>query len=428
MLFFKECKKVICSLTFVLYVVVVVAMYASQFGSALKEPVERPQVGAEWYGTKEADVPEVVMPATVESLVEEYIKGSYDAYPVMFYKQVKLKEKETAGMAAIIEELTGLTRAELDGFEAYEMGGYRYTTDESGKQVVYYCPPVLPEYELSEEVSYERFKELMKQADDLIGGGSKYKEETLLQYFGNVAMTYEDAVAEYEEVMQADNLPQAYLRLFSDYTGITLAVIPVFVCVALWQLDKRSRMEELVYSRKRSSLGVVLTRYTALVACMAVPVLLTMLHAVISIAGLYPEHSISFGGAAGTALLWLLPNITAVTALGAFLTELVSPLLAIFVQGAWWFMALQSTDLVGGITRFGLIIRHNSMGSIALFEAQYGNFLWNRCFYLVLSAALLLFTVLLYEWKRRGWRSVTLPELKKRAQKRGKLAWRKIGS
>lgn len=402
MLFFKECKKVICSLTFFLYVAVVVVMYETQFASALNEPIERPKIGAEWYGTKEADLPEVVMPAAVESLVEEYLKGSFDAYPHMFYKQIKLKERDSLKMAAVIEELTGLTKAELDSFEDYEMGGYFSTIGENGRQEMYFQPPVLPEYKLSSSVSYKRFKELMGEADEIIGGGSKYKEETLLQYFGKVPMTYEDAVEDYEELMSEDNLPKAYLRLFSDYAGIDLAIIPVFVCVALWQLDRRSRMEALVYSRRSSSLKIVMTRYAALICCMAVPVLLTLLHTVVSMARLYPELSITFGKAVGDTLLWLLPSITVVTALGAFLTELVSPLIAIFVQGAWWYLALESTDLVGEITKHVLIIRHNSLGSIRLFEAQYGNFMWNRWFYVGISLVLLILTILVYEWKRRG--------------------------
>jgi len=307
-------------------------------------------------------------------------------------------------MAAIIEELTGLTGAELDAFEGYVPGGYIGSVDENGKQVMYYRPPVLPEYELSDKVSYERFKELMREADEIIGGGSKYQEDKLLNYFGQVAMTYEDAVAEYEEMMKGDNLPESYLRLFSDYMGIDLAIIPVFVCVALWQADKRSRMEALVYSRKCSSPGVVLTRYFALICCMALPVLLTMFHAVISIIGLYPDVSLSFWGAFGDAILWLLPNITAVTALGALLTELMSPLVAIFAQGVWWYLALGSTELVGDISKFALIIRHNSLKHIGVFAAQYGEFLWNRWFYVVISAVLLMMTVLIYEWKRRGMR------------------------
>lgn len=402
MLFIKECKKVICSLTFVLYVVVVLVMYVSQFSPALEAPVGAPQIGEEYYGTTEADLPEVVMPGAVESLVSEYLEGSYDAYPIGFYKQVKLKEKDNVKMAAIIEELTGLTKEELDGFEGYEMGGLFGGRDADGNEIMYYKAPVLPEYELSETVSYERFKELLRQADDIIGGGSKYKEETLLTDFGKVPKTYEEAVADYEVLMEEDNLLKSYLRLFSDYTGIDLAIIPVFVCVALWQLDKKSRMESLVYSRKISSIKLLFARYSALVCCMTVPVLMTLLHTVIKIVWLYPELTVSFGSAVAMVLLWLLPSIAVVTALGAFLTEAVSPLLAIFAQGAWWFLALESTELVGHITKFCLIIRHNSMERISLFEAQWENFVWNRVFYLVVSAVLFLVTVIVYNWKRRG--------------------------
>lgn len=404
MLFFKECKKVICSLTFLLYVIVVVVMYGTQFASTLNEPVERPRIGAQWYGTKEADVPEVVIPGAVESLVEEYVRGTFDTYPSMFYKQVKLKENESIKLAGIIEELTGLTKKELDSFEDYKRGGYITTGDENGNPVTCYQSSVLPDYELSEAVSYERFKSLMQETDEIIGGGSKYQEDKLLDYFGQVAMTYEDAVAEYEEMLEGDNLPKSYLRLFSDYAGIDLAVIPVFVCVALWQADKRSRMEALVYSRKSSSFGIVLNRYLALVCCMAIPVLLTLLHAVISVIGLYQEMSLSFLGALGEALLWLLPGITAVTALGAFLTELLSPLVAIFAQGVWWYLALASAELVGDISKFALIIRHNSRTRFDVFASQYGDFVWNRWFYLVLSVGVILVTVLIYEWKRRGMR------------------------
>ena len=402
MLFFKECKKVVCSLAFILYVAVVVVMYGTQFLPALKEPVERPQIGTEWYGTKTSDTPEVIMPGAVEKIVSEYLSGSYNAYPYGLHKEVRLKEKEEVQMAAIIKELTGLDKKTLDEFEGFEMGGYMYRTDEEGKQVVYYKPPVLPEYTLSESLSYERFKELMQEADELIGGGSAYEESSLLRYFGEVDMTYEEAVVQYEELVSDNNLPQAYLRLFSDYAGIDLAIIPIFVCVSLWQMDKRSRMEALIYSRKCSSTTLILTRYAALVSCMLLPILLTMLHTCVSILGMYPEMSLSLSKAVGTAVLWLLPNVTVVTALGALLTELVSPLIAIFVQGAWWYLALESTELVGDITKFKLIIRHNSLRNLAEFEAQYGDFIWNRCFYLVLSVVIVLLTVLIYEGKRRG--------------------------
>ena len=42
MLFLKECKKTICSLTFVLYAVVIFAMYISQFTPELNSPLRQP--------------------------------------------------------------------------------------------------------------------------------------------------------------------------------------------------------------------------------------------------------------------------------------------------------------------------------------------------------------------------------------------------
>lgn len=50
------------------------------------------------------------------------------------------------------------------------------------------------EVALSDHIPYEEFKEYMKQADDLIGGGSNYSENSLLNY-SYVAITYEEAAA-----------------------------------------------------------------------------------------------------------------------------------------------------------------------------------------------------------------------------------------
>ena len=401
MLFFKECKKIICSLTFLLYVVVIALMYGTQYGSALQAPKELPQPGQEWYGTKYEETEEIIVPAAVEQLINEYMKGDYKAYPFGLYKQVKLKEKDSARVAAIIEELTDLTRQEMDSFEDYAMGGYFASVDENGKESIVYRPPVLPEYELK-DVSYEHFKELMEQADEIIGGGSDYEVDTLISNFSGVPMTYEDAVKSYEILMADNNLTEGYLRLFCDYFGIDLAILPVFVCVSLWQQDKKNRMEALIQSREISSVKLLLTRYLALLACMMIPVLAMGLHAVSSIRGLYPELNLFFGSAIGMSALWLIPELMVVIALGALLTEVVSPLIAIFVQGAWWYMALEMKALTGDITKYALILRHNSLGDAALFQSQYDSCVWNRCFYFIVSVVLFAVTAFCYERKRKG--------------------------
>lgn len=402
MLFLKECKKVIFSMTFVLYVVTVAAMYVTQFVHD-RTPIAKPRQETGEYGMTVREDPGVIMPAAVESLLGDYLSGSYPAYPLLFYKNVKLQEDERLEMRAILEELTGLSGEEIDGFDGFREAGYfSGGLDEEGNPVTWYQETVLPRYSLPEDLTYEHFCGLMERADRLIGGGSSYAASRLPDSFGLVPMTYEEALEEYESLMTPEELGKAYLRLHCDYMGIDLAVMPVFVAAGLWQLDKRARMQALIYTRKSSGVRIVGTRYLALVGCMTVPVLLTIVYTVYSIGRMYPQTPISWGSGLGMALLWLLPDILAVSALGALLTELFSPLLAIFVQGIWWFLALDRTQLTGGVARFGLQVRHNSLGKATLWRSQWGNFLCNRLALTVLAMLALALTVWLYESRRKG--------------------------
>ncbi len=402
MLFCKECKKVIFSLTFVLYVVTVVAMYVTQFDND-RAPVAAPRPESGDYGTTLRESPELIMPAAVESLLGDYLSGSYPAYPIMFYKDVKLKENKRLEMRAILEELTGLSGEEIDGFSDFrEEGFFSEGLDENGYPIINFQEMVLPEYTLPESLTYERFCELMDQADKLIGGGSSYSVKTLASYFGRAPMTYEEALEEYQALVQPKELGSAYLRLHCDYMGIVLAVMPVFVAAALWQQDKRARMQALIYTRKSSALRIVGTRYLALVCCMAVPVLLTLLYTVFMVNGMYPQLHIAWGGGLGMALLWLLADILAVSAVGALLTELLSPILAIFLQCAWWFLSLNATALTGNVKKFGLQVRHNSLTKVALWQSQWDNFVCNRLLLIALAVLCLALTIWLYERKRKG--------------------------
>lgn len=415
MLFLKECKKVICSMTFVLYVVTVIAMYGTQYCNDLEVIVE-PRPGDDSYGTTLREDPDLIMPAAVDSLLGEYLSGSYPAYPIMFYKNVKLKENERLEMRAILEELTGLSGEELDVFDDYRGAGYLGEgLDENGNPIMVFQGAVLPPYTLPDSLTYDRFCELMDQADRLIGGGSSYAASMLVDNFGRVPMTYEEAIEEYNALMAPGELGKAYLRLHCDYMGIDLAVMPVFVVAALWQLDKRARMQSLIYTRKSSSARIVGIRYLALTGCMTVPVLLTLLYTIYSTNSLYPGMHIAWGGGLGMALLWLLPDILAITALGALLTELFSPFWAIFLQCVWWFLSLNRTELTGNVARFGLQVRHNSLGRVALWQSQQQNFLYNRFALLALAAICLALSIWLYEYKRKGgmdWMNRIRPQKK----------------
>ncbi len=357
MLFGKELKKIVCSMTFVLYAVAVFAMYMTQFANDT-EPIQKPVPGQEDYGTKVREVPEVMMPAAITALQREYESGVFVAYPVGFYKEVHLTEKQDVQMQKVLQEL-------------------------------------------SHEVTYERFRELMRQADDIIGGGSAYSDTYIVSKFSRVPMTYEEALAEYEEFVKEDRVTNAYARLFCDYLGIVVSVLPVFVAVALVNSDIRAGMEQLIYARRIASWKLVLVRYLALCIGMIVPVLLTAIHAHIGVAGQYTGCEMDFWAMYQYTGMWLVPNIMFTTALGMLLAECTAPLLAIVVQAALWFASIFSVRTVD-IKPFGMVIRHNSLYGRDLFMEKWKDFVFNRSFLAVLSIVLVIVTVFVYEKKRKG--------------------------
>ena len=403
-LFFKECKKVIFSLTFLMYVIVVFAMYSSQYGSD-KEALVQPREGMNDYGTIAKEVPEILMPKAIEGLVNEYLSGSFTAYPIGFYKNVKLNEKKSRELCDIIYELSGITKEQLDSFDDYvEGGGMTAVPDGNGGYSMIINEPVLPEINIPDDLSYERFRELMRQADKIIGGGSNYSDDYIIGHFSRIPMTYEDALEEYNAVIYEEKISPAYARLFCDYMCIDLSIMPVFVAAALAGKDKKSRIEQLIYSRKISSARLVLTRFAALIFVMLIPVICMVIHAQVGVCEIYKGYEIDMLAFAKYSAMWLLPNILLAAAVGMLLTEIFSPLIAIFVQGAWWFGGIfaSSGGLTGSITSFVLVPRHNSLYKSDQFAETFRQFTFNRIFYTVLAFVLMAVTFIVYEIKRRG--------------------------
>lgn len=399
MLYFKECKKVLFSLTFIIYFIAVLAMYYTQFDSD-SESVSKPVPGRSDYGTIVKEVPEILMPAAAERLVGEYLSGSFTAYPYGFIKYVKLKEKDKVRMAEIIYEVSGITQEQIDAYEGYDPGGYYM--DEDGNMM--YLAPNIPEVKIPDNLTYEHFRELMKEADKIIGGGSMYGDSSIVRNFSRVPRTYEDALAEYKQFMNEDRITIAYARLYCDYLGIAVSALPVFCAVALAHLDKKSRMAQLVYARKISSVKLIFTRFFSLITVMLIPVVITAVMAYMKVKSIYPSNDLDHLAIFNYALFWLTPNIMTAAAVGMLITEGISGLLAIFVQGAWWFASIFSgaSGLTGNIKKFTLIMRHNSLMGHDVFTAQWSNIIFNRIFFTVFSLLAVALTAFIYDKKRRG--------------------------
>lgn len=408
-LLFKECRRILGSLVYLLFVGVLVVFYITQFHQDMAWDTTDPREGfpspftvpveGEDHGSRAAEVPEQVVPTAVMLLLEEYEAGVFAVYPAGFAKEIRPGQEVLDRIAGILREITGLSPAELAAIrtETFE------TMQAEGRPLIFGGPYGYPDYPVPVLVEYELFRRRMGEVDALLGGSSAYNPEELFQY-GRVPITYEERLAEYEDFAYRDRVTGAYGRLFCDYIGIDIALFGAFVSVALLMSDRKSGAMESVYPRGKSSLAIASARYFAVVLMILAPVLALSLVPLAQLA--------AFAGGLGLAvdplgfvkyiLWWLLPTIMTVTGVGFVFTLLTDTPIGIAVQFLWGFLDFSSGMLIGGEPGFGLAIRHNTAGRLAAVEGLAGAITANRLFYTALSLALLGISVLLLELKRRG--------------------------
>lgn len=394
-LFVKECRQTVKSLTYWLIVLALILDFSTQLGGL--EIMQKPKENQQDYGLRASDDKEVIMESTLGALAEEYDRESYSTYPIGFYKQVTLSEEDDKKIAEILKETTGLDGREEIGPKIEEW--YASQQNQAGENMQgLLLTPV-------KGLSYERFEELMDQADDILGGGSNYSESYRKEN-ALVPMTYEEALEEYNILMQKDRLTGGYARLFSDYMVIFLGILPVFLSVARGLRDRRAGMQELIYTRKCPAAIIIMSRYLSMVVMLILPILII---SVIPFA-----QCLEYGKAAGISIDmlafvkytfgWLVPTIMMVLAVGMFLTELTDTALAVLVQGVWWFMAafgsIQSID--GGVYGWNLMPRHNTELNWQGYQDAFSQLAANRLLYVALSVVLVALTTLIYTQKRRG--------------------------
>lgn len=380
MLLGKEIKKTAISITFFVFIIALLAMPFSQdvLNFSNHDVITAPKQGED-YGIQQKEVPELIMPAAFNSLYNEFTANEYIAYPIGFYKNVKLNETDKEKMAEIISTLSGVPVNDL-------------LTSANSIEVT-----------LSDDISYEEFKECMKQADDLIGGGSNYSENNLLNY-SYVAITYEEAVTNYNLIVNEDKFTGAYARLFCDYTGIILSILPVFIAVAICLKDKRAKMNDLIYVRKTSSFKLILSRYFAIVISVMLPTVILAYISNSTVWGQYSGMALDYLAPLKYALGWLMPSVMIAAAIGMFFTELTGTPIAIAIQALWWFIDLNAGvgRLRGVHTMFELTPRHNSLGNTQIFLDEFHTLVANRLMIAGTALLLVAVTVIIYEQKRRG--------------------------
>ena len=398
MLMGKECKRILFSKVYFIFVVLLFAFYLSQLPNDLSihGAEVAPEPGMADYGYTIREEPDVLMPEALSSLVNEYLNNTYTTYPTGFIKMVHLKDSDRERIRMIIAKITGLDPEAVDHLsDNVILGSYE---DEIYDDEHYI-------YDLSELqilVSYEDFLALMDEADQIIGGGSHYARESIVQEFSWVPMTYEEAKAEYDSLVIDDKVTNGYARLFCDYHGIALALLPVFIVAVYWTADKRGRMQQIIYSRQISSFRIVITRFVAMVIMMLIPVMATAFWTDMIMAIYYPGMDMDHLAMYKYTLLWLLPTIIAVTGIDILVTEIFSGIVAVLLQFAWSFACVMRVDLSGDIGLFQLVVRHNTPYERELFLSQIDTFIQNRIFFTILGIVAALLTVIVYRLKREG--------------------------
>ena len=391
-LFKKECAQILKSLIFWLYVACLVLFFNSQLGNLnILTPPQEGQENYYNYGFKTDITEQDVMETGVGTLAYAYYYDHYVTYPVGYAKNVRISEAEKQEIADIIYDLTGVKADEIeDNIASY--------FQENDIQTTQYKVP------LKDGITYEQFLKDMEQVADILGPGSDYTEDRL---WSNVMIPvdYEGAVENYQALTEQDGLTGGYARLFCDYMGIILGLLPVFVTATRMLRDKRAQMQELIYSRGALSAGVMGTRYAALVFMHMVPVLiLSLLPTVSCITAGIEGVQLDYLAWLKYDLGWLLPMVMIVTAVGMLCTELTETALAVLVQAVWWFMSVMTgaSAMNGGRYGWNLIPRHNTELNYAGFAEGFRQLAMNRILYAVLAFVLLALTIFIYEKKRKG--------------------------
>ncbi|NBJ93060.1 ABC transporter permease [Parablautia muri] len=396
-LFLKECRQVLKSLVYYIYVVVFVLFINSQMSSESVEELQEPVPGQTYYGETVTQDETLIMEGTLADLVQDVCHNSFATYPLGFYKGVNLTAEEIEQAEEILKNCTGKSMDELKEEMEEHFGGYAQNGMEVRMEAAAsYRVPV------KEGFTYEDFETAMEEVCHLVGRGSFYEKESYENRV-YVPMTYEQAREEFDALCTKDNLTRAYIRLFCDYAGIVLAILPIFVGVSGALRDKRAKVQQVMFSKPASGALIVVSRYLANLVMLILPVVI--------VAFLqqrpYYDKAKEFGvqGDMWAFLtvpgVWLLPEVMIVLAFAFLITELTDSIAAIFIQVAWGIASLFGASTLVGNFGLRLVARWNTFGSAELYDTLKEELFLNRGYYFLLAVICVLMTVIIYEIKRK---------------------------
>lgn len=387
-LFLKECKEIARSITYYIFLACLSVFFVSQMGSL--GAVSKPLPGAESYGWKYSEEEAVIMKTSLEMLLFNLSRNSFETYPIGFYKQVTLSEDEQEEVFEILADVVEGSKDQL----VEEVKNY-------GDSMNY---ALVKSVNIRKDLSYEEFCDAFNRIDKILGGGSDYNGKSLHRH-AKVDKTYEDALEEYRYIIEKDYVSGAYARLFADYMGIVLAILPVFLAVTRGLKDRRAKVEQVIYSKGCSSAVIIICRYAAIIIMTLLPVIILSINPLLQSIYVAANNGITadYFAFLKVIMVWLLPTILFVVSMGFLLTEITNGPLAILMQGLLWIVNVfaASSTLVGYVG-WNLVPRFNTVGSYIIYETIFDDLVRNRTIYTIVALIMLIGSIIIYDMKRKG--------------------------
>lgn len=452
-LFRMECKKIAKSILYWVLVLALLAVSFYQYDPSVESELRRTNDPASVFYTatdgnyaEERDaVPNAAMEhammiGATKLLMYNYRDNCYQYYPFGYVKEKTMSAKEQAVILQYLMELTGLSEQELAGAKdgagdtndtnigdvpisgggAFVLEPGKGDINEDGQFIIrpdewQYVPsdgtssetPSQSSGSFEIQVSFERFKEIMEEVNQMIGRNSYFSWTMLkLYYFGNDMEEAPITERQHREFYEGDRVTGAFARYYCDSISLRVLFLPAFVIVDLMLRDKRRKMQGLTYPRTISSAKLICTRYAAAVCMTMLPILILPVKSLIVLMRYCGSIGVQADALAFIkyTLAWILPTVLLIMAISLVVTALLENYTAILLAGLIWLVGNPTVDKLNGgnYGLFDLIIRHNTLKGYGRMMENIQMLALNRITISVIALALVGLAVFVYSKKRKG--------------------------
>ncbi|MDM7453824.1 ABC transporter permease [Lacticaseibacillus paracasei] len=358
-LFWMEVKRQTTSLTFTIYTVLVLAFVLLNMWPMLARNVAELPTSTIGYDDITATDFQTLKTNGVAQLQYDYQHNTYITYPLGFAKTVTLQKADQASVGSLLAQAN---QAETQA----------------------------------------TFVKALEQVDRLIGGQSAYSSQNI-QGFASRPMTKAEAQQDHNLILKKDRISGTFARLFADYAGIVMGILPTIVVIAYCYADRRSRALTSLQSKTTSTWRLLGSRYLASLVTLLIPIFLMGIVLTIQIALHYQGYQIDYLAFFKMTGLWLLPTLMVSSAVGFLSYALFGNFLGFVVQICWWLSTMMiGARQVAGNYGWLLIPRHNSLHNVAYYEAHLSELMFNRVSYAALAIGFICLAAVLLNLQRGG--------------------------